>query len=372
MSKKIRKVIQFYFKKFFQFFFKILHGRIHTIINANECKNINISKVHLENINYKVFTITDGRLYTDRINDAAVIVNNKLIEGPSYQLRSKVGDEFSPRNNSSAKNNIVLTKGTPRFKKKIDKTILSLLSGGGANKNYFHWLFDVLPRIHLFENLKDCQTPYNLFCPDYELSYQKQSLNLLGFDKNKIISSRKNRHLQFKKLLVTDHPYNIIGDTKIDHQNIPKWISIWLRDKFLSFNKNNIKFEKIFIDRRDVDPENLANRRIENDLELRQMLLNHNYKFVKLQEFSFEDQISIFSNAKKIIGLHGAGFANIVFCKPGTEVVEIRTNTTNKIIESIALLNKLNFKGLEFDTINSKDKQNGVIKVSIDVIKKII
>ena len=30
--------------------------------------------------------------------------------------------------------------------------MLSLLTGGGANKNYWHWLFDVLPRFKILEN----------------------------------------------------------------------------------------------------------------------------------------------------------------------------------------------------------------------------
>ena len=29
----------------------------------------------------------DGRLYTDRIHDTAVLLDNKIIEGPSFQLR---------------------------------------------------------------------------------------------------------------------------------------------------------------------------------------------------------------------------------------------------------------------------------------------
>ena len=29
--------------------------------------------------------------------------------------------------------------------------VLSLLTGGGGNDNYWHWMFDVLPRIKLSE-----------------------------------------------------------------------------------------------------------------------------------------------------------------------------------------------------------------------------
>ena len=45
---------------------------------------------------------------------------------------------------------ILFLKWNTKILKKTG-SVLSLLSGGGANKNYFHWLFDVLPRLSLLE-----------------------------------------------------------------------------------------------------------------------------------------------------------------------------------------------------------------------------
>ena len=95
------------------------------------------------------------------------------------------------------------------------------------------------------------------------------------------------------------------------------------------------------------------------------------YKPVKLQDLSFVASWVVCS-VKKVIGLHGAGFANIVFCKPGTKIIEIRTRSTFKIIESIATRNKLDFKYLEYNSVDSSDKQNGIINISLDVLNKII
>ena len=68
------------------------------------------------------------------------------IEGPSYQLRKK-------NINSNIKNNVVFEKGTPRVLKKIKGKVLSLITGGGANDNYWHWLYDVLPRLKICEKV---------------------------------------------------------------------------------------------------------------------------------------------------------------------------------------------------------------------------
>jgi len=368
----LKKLTQFYFKRFFQLFFIILYGKIDGVIKANSSEKISIKKIKLSNVNYNVYQIKGGRLYTDRINDTAIILDNKIIEGPSYQLRSNPEDATSPRNNSQTKFNIVFSKGTPRIKKSYDKSILSLLSGGGANKNYFHWLFDVLPRIGIIEKINKIDFPNYLLCPNYELPYQIDTLRLLGIQKERIISSKKNRHIESKKLLITDHPYNISGNASVDHENIPIWISDWLKEKFLKFKSNKHKFEKIYIDRSDVDPNNISLRRIQNELETKKFLEMNGYKSVKLQDLSFVEQVGLFSSVKKVIGLHGAGFANIVFCKPGTKIIEIRTRSTFKIIESIATRNKLDFKYLEYNSVDSSDKQNGIINISLDVLNKII
>ena len=45
------------------------------------------------------------------MHDTAAILDNKIIEGPSFQLRKGSGDHIF---NLKAKDNFVFTKGTPR------------------------------------------------------------------------------------------------------------------------------------------------------------------------------------------------------------------------------------------------------------------
>ena len=61
--------------------------------------------------------------------------------------------------------------------------------------------------------------------------------------------------------------------------------------------------------------------------------------FGRVKDHQTPDQIRIFNNAKTIIGLHGAGFANISFCKPKTQVIELRSIGAGTIIKNIALNN---------------------------------
>ncbi len=142
------------FQKFFKFIsyslFKILYGSVEGIIDPNNNDEIEIKFVKKNGqINYNVYKVKNGRLYTDRINDTAIIKNNKIIKGPSFQFRTNNSRVI----NGNVKENIIFTKGTPRLQKKINGKVLSLLTGGGGNDNYWHWLFDVLPRIDICENI---------------------------------------------------------------------------------------------------------------------------------------------------------------------------------------------------------------------------
>ena len=48
----------------------------------------------------------------------------------------------------------MLINGTPNIRKRVFGNIFSLLSGGAAKNNYWHWLFDVLPKFGILEKSK--------------------------------------------------------------------------------------------------------------------------------------------------------------------------------------------------------------------------
>ena len=95
--------------------------------------------------------------------------------------------------------------------------------------------------------------------------------------------------------------------------NIPEWIPLWLRDKFLKrFVSKNIKnIKNIYIDRNDNSSKLKPQRFIANEDEVKNILIKNNFTSIKLHELKFSEQVNLFYNAEKIIGLHGGGFANL-------------------------------------------------------------
>ena len=120
----IRKFLQKIFKIIsYGIFFKI-YGRIESSINSNEDDRIEVKTVKIEkDLRYKIYNVSNGRLYTDRIQDTAIIVDNKIIEEASFQLRHT---EELKIYNAKIKNNIVFKKGTPRKLTNLNGSVLSI------------------------------------------------------------------------------------------------------------------------------------------------------------------------------------------------------------------------------------------------------
>ena len=370
-------------KKFLKKIFKIIsygvflkiYGKIDKTIESGEDNRVRVKTINLENdIKYKVYKIHQGRLYTDRIQDTAFIVENKIVEGPSFQLRHTPLEKKTY--NSNIRDNIVFKKGTPRILRKFNGNILSLLTGGGGNDNYWHWLFNVLPRLEICNrelNIKEVD--YFLF-PSLLKKFQNQTLDFLKIPKTKRISSEKFRHVKAKEIIATDDPILISGNATEDNQHIPIWVIKWLKSNFLKGNsaKDNKDKKKIYIDRRNSNINYAEARSVINEEEIRNYLLEKGFTPVKLHEIEFSKQIDLFHNAECVAGLHGAGFANVIFCKPNTKIIEFRNASLLPVIENLVKKNDL-----KYSAIISKEKhdydfpsQQGSIHVSLKELSKII
>ena len=352
----IKKTIQNFFKNITYKIFKILYGNITGKTSHIDNLDIDLKKVQVGNNSYEIYYCSKSSLYTDTIHDTAIIKNNKIINGPSFQLRKNF--------NSDCLNNSVLKKGTPRLRRRVKGKVLSLLTGGGGNSNYWHWLFDVLPRIEIFtkQEINLSHIDFFLF-PNFDLNFQKESLDILQIDPKKRLSSINYRHFFADQITVTSHPYNLLNNPNLDSLNIPNWICEYLRAKFLKKELQNSKLkifpEKIYINRKDAT----SLRYIINLKEVENVLEKEKFSSLTLSNYSLSDQISLFYNAKKIIGLHGAGFANLIFCKPNTRVIELKSNTAGDAIKNLAIKNKLIYDDIscEPESINFNNQAGDII-----------
>ena len=361
----IKKTLQSIFKKLAYKIYFLFYGKINGFIKPNSDARIRVDILSInKDLNYKVFKIKEGRLYTDHVHDSAAIIDDKIIDGASFQLRNN--------RNSIITNNIVFEKGTPRKLKEIRGTVLSLLTGGGGNYNYWHWLYDVLPRIKLCNEFTKLDLVDFFLFPSLSKKFQLESLEMLKIPKKKLLSSKTFRHIKTSNLIITDHPYNITEDPHLDAQNIPKWVIDWLKENFIFKNTDKRNYpKKIYIDRSDSTSNVAKYRSLVNESEIKNVLKADGFKSIILNQLSFNEQIKHFNEADFIIGLHGAGFANLSFCKSSARVLEFKMHKTGKVIENLAKTNNLKYDSIECNAISHDEaKQLGHIKIPLNILKE--
>ena len=65
-------------------------------------------------------------------------------------------------------------------------------------------------------------------------------------------------------------------------------------------------------------------RKVVNEEEVILFLQKYGFQVVYNEDLSIDEQAQLYYNAECIVSAHGANLVNIIYCKPGTHVCEIR------------------------------------------------
>jgi len=190
--------------------------------------------------------------------------------------------------------------------RRIDDCVATLTTFWDSN--YFHWLFDILPRLELLERagLK----PRWIYAP-LRHAFQRDTLSRLGYGADMIIDSAVTPQVAAADLLVPSLP----GTPGL----VPEWVCAFLRERLSKRTPSGATGDRrIYVSRAGA-----RSRRIANESRVLDMLARYNFEAVKLETMQFESQVELFRSASCIVAPHGAGLANLVFCRRGASVIEI-------------------------------------------------
>jgi len=361
----IKKILQKSFKSFFQTLFKIFYGEINIPKNLNNInlKKINVNKISVNNQKYNldnnIYRVCKGRIFTDLEENVAIIKDNFIIPEISYQ---QVKGELKGINYNS-----VINKGTNRIKKKIKGKIFCLVQGGSGN-NYFHFLFDIITKLKIFQEKFSLREIDYFYVPGVS-DWQKKILSLFEIYEDRLIDSNDFRHIEGSEIIAIDHPWYKKGFIQQEIKNLPEWSIFFLREKFLKFKKKFDAPKKIFIDRSDSVYNRcklINNQKVINFLEAR------GFKSYQVSKLDFFEQIHLFENADIIVGPHGAALTNIIFSKPKLKLIELIPNNHESIkCERMSKFLNFEYTRIALDPIKPLN-QKGDIKIEISELEKII
>jgi capsular polysaccharide biosynthesis protein len=173
--------------------------------------------------------------------------------------------------------------------------------------NYYHWHLIAIHRLIILQENNLLEDSVILLPSGYKnFFYVKDTLKKFGIKEECIIYLNGISHIKVKELFLVETK-NYFAYTKEIK-------------KFLTNNvRNTINMgDKIYISR-----QKCSMRYIKNENDLVPLIEKYGFKKVIMEDYSYEDQISIASNTKYMIGPHGAGLTNALFMKDGSSLLEL-------------------------------------------------
>ncbi|MDX2079832.1 MAG: glycosyltransferase family 61 protein [Terrimicrobiaceae bacterium] len=263
-------------------------------------------EVDVGGIPYKAAEVIKAGLFTDRTNNISFLSGRRLVPHVSWQYESNetVGD---------SKNHLVTGAiRLPLKFRRVHAPVASLLTGGGGNHNYFHWMCDCLPRIQIlqaaFPDVRDAM----YWVPDLSRAFQRDTLGALGLKQDQLLSSADATFLRTDRGFAVSPPIP-------DPECVPRWVPHFLRETFLPHAAPRAFGPRVFISREDT----FYGRRLLNETHVAQVLVQEGFQVCRLSELSFAEQVALFSAARLVVTVHGAGLTNLVFCQKGAEIHEL-------------------------------------------------
>jgi Glycosyltransferase 61 len=234
---------------------------------------------------------------------------------------------------------------------------------------YYHWLFQLLPRFELLRRggikLRDIDYYY---VNSQRSRFQRDTLMSLGIEPSKIIDGNEVPYLKARELVVPSVP--------LGASCFRPWMIDFLRDSFLPKNWREMgpTGRRLYISR------GLAGyRRVLNETEVIRFLSERGFEVAAMETMSVPEQAAVMAACDVVVGPHGGGMSNLVFCMPGTKVIEIYSpelvatyfwKLSNQLgLDYYYMLGKGSQATLEADYPQSWDAHED-IEVDLDVLER--
>lgn len=174
--------------------------------------------------------------------------------------------------------------------------------------SYYDYVIFVLAKLCRIEEAlgKEIWQAAKICYPLRHTNFEREFLTKLGIPETSLIDTRDR-----------DTTYHaecaIVGNNQDWYFPSPYDLNL-LRSKFCP--QENIKpYRKLYLSRK-------GRRKAINDAQVREVLQELDFEIIEEIDRTVDEQIRLFSEAAVIVGPHGAAFTNLLWCQPGTKVME--------------------------------------------------
>jgi len=216
----------------------------------------------------------------------------------------------------------------PRFQIKHDLDVTKIPGRVAViaqeGKAYAHWMLETLGRLALLEIFG---IDYDYLYVALDKAFKKETLSLWGVDLDKVIEpSGDTAYIQADELVVPSLIGRIVpaqGPDPLFCLYTSPEILKYIRHKFLTLSQLQDIDSSQFASRVFISRKKDSSRKMINEDEVFALFEAQGFVRYDLWDLSLLQQITLFHNAEIIVACHGSSLTNMMFCTPGTQVIEI-------------------------------------------------
>jgi tetratricopeptide (TPR) repeat protein/capsular polysaccharide biosynthesis protein len=239
-----------------------------------------------------IATIANGRVWNDSLTNTVITSNHQIVSDLS---------DGSPE--------VILSSDHIPSALELEGTVAFLSVQFGLV--YYHWMIDILPRVALLQQQGLYKKIDYFVVNRYQTAYEKETFKMFGISQNKIIESTQFPHITASHF--------IIPSRMRDSATLPPWAIESLRQFILSDSSYHFSCsDRLYISRTQAKKRKMINEEAIIDL-----LKQYEFRIVYFEKMSVREQANCIATAEVVIAPHGSGLTNLIFCQPGTKVIEI-------------------------------------------------
>lgn len=184
-----------------------------------------------------------------------------------------------------------------------------------AEGNYYHWITDLLPRLLLVQKCGILAgEERSIILHKFEARYESDTLKIINIPAAKIIRIHTFAFLEVKDLVITD----LLSRGR----TFPAWKKQLLDE----FRERALKTAgRQFLGKLYLLRGNQSKRRLIGEERLVEHLESLGFQILDPRQLTVGEQVQAMAGAQVVIGLHGAALTNVIFCRPGTCIIELRS-----------------------------------------------
>jgi len=212
-------------------------------------------------------------------------------------------------------------------------TFLAVVEGSSV---YTHWILDTLSRLLLVMEEEGSLDRYDnfLFATD-RTRFHRSTLETLGISPSRIVTRQRQGQLfSLDKFTYISAPRQQFAA----HPRIYDMVTAFFHPDMAPVAQTR----RLYISRNKA-----SRRRILNEFEMFSALEARGFEMLHLEEMTIAEAAQALRSASHIVAAHGAGLANLIFCQPGTRVLEIHSAHLSREYWVIANQRGLDYFGFE-------------------------